>query len=1054
MSGKRAETLRVPGCDTPIMIDRDEHGRLVRLSVRGLVYVDARSPERTEYVGLATVDTTALPAGILRHVDAAGERWTERHAWDDFGRITHADGVDMDYDDEGRIIACRGAGGDWIYGYAGPDLAVIAGPSGLRHVVRGTEGQPLAWRDERGNSAEIAYDAKGRRIGWAEPPPGWRFDRLGRLVAVADADGRIVRTLLWDRMHCIGALDGPPGAPLAEVWTLDVTGTPVRRITRSGVTRLPRDAFGEGLLASGTPGLFGGAVHGGAVHLPLRRLDPLTGSFDAPDPINGEAGDPRRAAGWTGPLPVELPAAGPYAVCRNNPVSLADPTGGISDLWWLIPSSLSWSITNTIGSLLGLWLTAQFSPIGFIISAATHHNPFDIEWVKATNYDSFAMRTDGWLAPPDHAFTYQFVMAADEKQMSDLDDARLFAPSGPFRPRLYGSVLLCKPDANDAFVLAGQRAAPNSAALLDWTRAGGAAEVDFFGSRVPVFPAGGLHFSASAGVGAVQRGVKPGPATLAELTPAGIVLTAKVGDFAGFTLSGTGLGLAVDEGLALTDRNGVLSVGRVLSLTEVNGSTIVRSDANLAGLDASALTVDGLTAPLKEQLARVPGRDTCLEISGSSLDYAPSVSVVRLSSGGSVLGADAITALEAQIVLDAGLPTTLAGGTPVSRAAPTGLFDAALGPNANDLTIVSGGVPAVGEAIVVGPAATGIAGVVASVNATVVTLDRPLVPLGAAAAAVKWARLPAAGQLGKLATQPDGSLRLVYTPDAIGTAPNANFVILLASPPVARRVESRDYDAIVLSGKVPGTAATLDVERFRRVNPTIRNIAAAPVATVALSAKPPAGAAAFQLIGFPAAGPGAGATLLAGAAVAAGVATGSFGPGGGNALLRPGEVIALSPGAGGKNVFAQIASVRLTITLDRAIPLTGTAIEAAWLEADPVAYSAERIDDRVLRVTPLVGGNRLDMPRFAVGDLVKVNWGAPAIEQVLTVTGVSGTTITGATDDLAIPAGTVGSKSAGWSPLTPAVAAPASASAAPWRARPLRSTSGTRRASARGRSWR
>ncbi|MFX7739741.1 hypothetical protein ABTJ99_20280, partial [Acinetobacter baumannii] len=86
-------------------------------------------------------------------------------------------------------------------------------------------------------------------------------------------------------------------------------------------------------------------------------------------------------------LPVELPAAGPYAVCRTNPVSLADPTGGISDLWWLIPSSLTWSISNTIGSLLGMWLNLQVSPIGWIVSKATNHDPFDLEWVTANNYD-------------------------------------------------------------------------------------------------------------------------------------------------------------------------------------------------------------------------------------------------------------------------------------------------------------------------------------------------------------------------------------------------------------------------------------------------------------------------------------------------------------------------------------------------------------------------------------------------------------------------------------------------------------------------------------------
>ncbi|WP_204265233.1 hypothetical protein, partial [Klebsiella pneumoniae] len=77
-----------------------------------------------------------------------------------------------------------------------------------------------------------------------------------------------------------------------------------------------------------------------------------------------------------------------------------------------------------------------------------------------------------------------------------LEDARLFAPSAAFRPVLYGSVLRCVPDGTGAFLLSGQRAAPNGASLVTWTRAGGAAEPVFPGSRVPVFPAGGMHFDA------------------------------------------------------------------------------------------------------------------------------------------------------------------------------------------------------------------------------------------------------------------------------------------------------------------------------------------------------------------------------------------------------------------------------------------------------------------------------------------------------------------------------------------------------------------------------
>ncbi|NWP47828.1 hypothetical protein, partial [Escherichia coli] len=89
--------------------------------------------------------------------------------------------------------------------------------------------------------------------------------------------------------------------------------------------------------------------------------------------------------------------------------------------------------------------------------------------------------------------------------------------------------------------------------------------------------------------------------------------------------------------------------------------------------------------------------------------------------------------------VDEPVPTMLAPGTPVRTAMAGGVFNGTLGPNPNDLTIVSGAVPAVGDAIVAGPAATGIAAIVTAVAASVITLDRALTPLGATGAAANWA---------------------------------------------------------------------------------------------------------------------------------------------------------------------------------------------------------------------------------------------------------------------------------------------------------------------------
>src|SRR5262249_59098051 len=108
----------------------------------------------------------------------------------------------------------------------------------------------------------------------------------------------------------LAAWAGGPGVPLDAVYSRDPTGTPVRVVTRRGARRIPRDAFGEALLdVPGAPGLFGAAVADGLAHLPYRRLDPRTGSFDSPDPFSGEQGDPRRPPGGPGPPADAFPAA-------------------------------------------------------------------------------------------------------------------------------------------------------------------------------------------------------------------------------------------------------------------------------------------------------------------------------------------------------------------------------------------------------------------------------------------------------------------------------------------------------------------------------------------------------------------------------------------------------------------------------------------------------------------------------------------------------------------------------------------------------------------------
>jgi len=1003
MSGSQSEIIPIPGAAVPLVVERTPEGTLLSISGGKRMHVRSTAPGRLAFGTLAETETVFLPNGMVRRVTAGRHRWSERYGLDDMGRLNRVDGVDVGYDGRGRVISCRGPAGAWDYGYDGDHLAVIGTPDGLRHILRGEDGRPLGWR-EGGRRLDIAYDGEGRRTPLNALPSHWRLDPLGRLVAVLGRDGTPARTYVWDGWHCLGALAGGPEGELAEVYSLDPTGTPVRRITAQGCDRFPRDAFGEALLGAGDlPGLFGGAIAGGLVHLPLRRLDPLTGSFDAPDPVNGEAGDPRRRGGYTGPLPVELPASGPYTVCRNNPVTLADPTGGISDLWWLIPSALTWSLQNTIGSLLGMWLTLQFSPVGWIVSKAVGAEPFDAEWQTAKNFDAFGLRADGWMARIQPvAWTYQFLIFEEEVSYTNLEDARLFSPAAAFRPGLYGTALRCAPNGRTPFLMRGQREAPNGAPLLNWSRNGGDAEATFPGSRVPVFPSGGLHFAAP------QRGIKPGPATLAEVEPAGAVLTGTIGAFAAVSLPGTSLGIAGGAAFALTDPAGVLTVGRVLAVDEAVGVTLLRTDAVLTGLAAGPLTYDTLSAPAgTEPLTPVSGRDRLLDAAGSSLDYVPAVSVVRLSRGGPALGAAGVVALEARLALDAALPPGLGAGAVVRLGIATGAFDARTGAAATELEIVTGGVPGAGEAIVVGGT---LAAIVLSVAGAVATLDRDVSGFGVGGTAVGWARLAPGAEIGRLTAAADAAAQLTYVPGGPGLAPAGGFVVVQGAASAARQVTARNYDAIVLSEPLPDTnPAAFAVERFRRSAPSIAGTTATTAQTFALSAPVPPQTTALQIVAFPGTAPTTGAVLVSGATLGAGAATATVNPASPPGGLRPSELVGLVPTAGGAPTLAQIRRLTLTVTLDRALPITGTGLEAALItgEAANLFYDAVRVDDRVLRVRPVVAGARIDFPRFGEGELAEVQLPGGA-ERLIRIIGVAGGTITFGDDAAIIPAGTAG----------------------------------------------
>ena len=271
-----------------------------------------------------------------------------------------------------------------------------------------------------------------------------------------DAGGRIVATYLWDGLWCLGRIDGPPGAPLAAAFSLDPTGTPVRVVTAAGVEVIPRDAYGEALLGRrGLPGLFGGAVHQSLVHLPARALDPRTGAFVAPDPFAGGDADPRRGDGFRGPLPVDDPACGPYAVAAHDPVGRADPAGASSAAvhFLMTLSDVTWNWCNNTLGWLGLDLFVNFWGSLFSSIGSWSTGPlgrfFDYEAVAGDRLSAWGIRRDGVTVKgsDDTAWTYGHLVMASSKFLADLERPRVFAPDAPFRPMLYGTVLAVVPSS-------------------------------------------------------------------------------------------------------------------------------------------------------------------------------------------------------------------------------------------------------------------------------------------------------------------------------------------------------------------------------------------------------------------------------------------------------------------------------------------------------------------------------------------------------------------------------------------------------------------------------
>ncbi|OPY92544.1 MAG: hypothetical protein A4E73_01023 [Syntrophaceae bacterium PtaU1.Bin231] len=788
-----SELFLIPGTTTELLITRNEAGCLLESSANGRTYLRYDQGWRIFDDGFVSMSQTVTPGGIFRTVRAGDDTWCEKYLWNAAGLMTHVDGVEMEYDEEKRIAACRTPEGTWRYEYDGDSLSALVAPSGRRKIQLDGSKRPGACLAE-GRVTLLDYDGSGRRLNLPTLPPTHGVDELGRLWTIKDRRGTIRHTFLWDGFSCLGRIDGPPGEPLAAVFSLDCTATPVRMVARTGVTRLYRDAFGESLLShDAVPGLFGATCYGRYMRYRSRVLDPRIGYFTAPDPLDGSAGDPRREEGYDGSLPVEKPSAGPYCVCQNNPVSRADFQGESSGGWTflMVLSDLTWSLQNNIVGWLG--------------------------------YEGLR---DGVFAN-DRAKTFQHIIIVKKEEIENLADVRVFAPEGEFVPTYCGAVLLITPEDGRPFLLRGarQKGSMRDAHLpLTWTRYGGPAKPVIPGSPVPAFPQGGFHFTTRTGL----RG--PQSATCTECAVGTKCAVGTLDKRFIIELGTTGTGIAQDSWLLLTDTVGGYAIAKALSFEERDGKTRVRVDTTEGTIAANSVSVRRLTSRGTEDLPRGAQPDA-LDCAAATQNYYSVNDPLRITADNAVLSTS-IKSFDTEMTVDAALPGDFSGTVTLTTAqASEGPFEAKVSATANTLSFVkadgspSPTIPDTGEFLVaISATATPLALKISGPGAAATDrlVDRDPSGLGPADTPLSWQFLrPVADPLGTMSAPPAGAT-FVFSPAKIPTAAPGFVKFADSSQPIktaVRTVSGIGAQAIVTAHPLPAGTGACSVECFSKETP-------------------------------------------------------------------------------------------------------------------------------------------------------------------------------------------------------------------------------------------
>ncbi|MGH9136457.1 MAG: hypothetical protein ACRD0G_05330 [Acidimicrobiales bacterium] len=961
---------------------------------------------------------------LVRHVDTPYGQWVEHYRWHG-DALTEVDGVTIRRDEHSRVVAClpapaRSGGSDpapadhrWLYTYDGPGATHIAGPFGTRSIATTADGIVRSSRQD-GITQRYRYDGRGCRVA-PHRPSGDHVDDAGRCWASVDETGTVRHVFIWDGSRCLARIDGIVGDPLAAVFSLDPSATPVRIVTPGGCVRIPRDAYGEGLLAHrGVPGLFSGQIHAGLVHLPLRRLDPRTASFCDPDPCAGDADDPRRLGAFEGPLPVEPAPRSPYEVCRGDPVGRADPSGGVSA--GLIISTLTWSFQNNILAFFGIdWWFNLFASLLVAPFKNVPSTPIEYDFFSSTGlsasprHGGFGLRRGGIIdaITNGRAFTTQHIVWAPDSEFAELERGEVIDPGGELTPTHYGSILAITPSGRPRQLLQSMRLAGLAAAgvedpaaawvvvvagsLDSWSRHGGRGVAVAPGALTPWFPSGGLHLDTTLDT---RHDIG---CDVAELVPGAVGL----GDLEdrSFLTAPSATGLAAGDRVVVSDGTN-LAIASVVAVVAAGTTERVQLDTDLDGLGTTALDMTEIAATAASTESRGAGAvANSIDVHGTAATYAAN-DLLRLTAAGGEVTVARVERLEAQVPLDRPLPAGFGGPIAVATGtvAPSGPTVTVAGANLDFGTATRPGVGATG--LVRGGGSDVAVRIESHAGTSEAAIDVTLPAAITGAASITFLPVTAGTVLGTRAEAAEPEPRVTYTPSAAGTAPDGSTGTVVVQCSAGGIDHARvvtgvpAHDVAALDRAIAG-AAPFDTERFPSVagaSPVTGLTRADVVALVVPDPDRFASAPAAFLTKVagdpptPVAPP-----VLAAVDVAAGVVATTQPAATPIPRLEPGRPVL----AGGR--AAVIRTVRVTATFDRPYDLAADGLRAVGLVATGDAYLAAVTGADEIVVEPFVNvaGTTVEVPfpRFLAGDLVRITDRTGANPTWHRVTGAGGSVL-------------------------------------------------------------